>query len=64
MATLANRPRIVRQSLAIREDQREAIFALVLGDLKHGNFSRYIQDLIDADLAERAKQAQQEAIAS
>lgn len=59
MATLADRPRIVRQSLGLREDQLVEVKRIVLQDLKHGNFSRYIQDLIDADLAKRAADREQ-----
>lgn len=61
MATIATKPPIVRQSIALRLDQREAIRELVVLDLKHGNVSRYIQDLIDADLARRAAEKERAA---
>ncbi len=57
MGHVSPAPRKVVQTVSLRQDQREAVIRLVHEDLKHGNLSRYIQDLIDADLAERAKQA-------
>lgn len=53
MASLPNKPRIVRQSIAFRPDQLAEAKRIVLEVERHGNLSRFMQELLDAELDRR-----------
>lgn len=51
--TMSREPHI-RQAVSLRKSQLEDVKRVVIEEERHGNLSRYIQDLIDADLKRRA----------
>jgi Arc/MetJ-type ribon-helix-helix transcriptional regulator len=63
MTDLISKTRYVKQSISLRTDQLTEVRRLVIEDERHGNISRYVQELVDADLAKRQEQEKAEVAA-
>lgn len=55
MSSTLRRVPYVKQSISFREDQLDSLRRIVVEDERHGNLSRYIQELVDEDLQRRTE---------
>lgn len=55
--------RYVKQSISLRTEQLHEVRRLVAEVERHGNISRYVQELVDADLAKREEREKDEVAA-
>lgn len=61
MPQLISREPYVRQSISFRRSQLDEAKRIAVEEERHGNLSRYIQDLVDADIARRREAQERDA---